>query len=85
MWTHVLECKNGAPIYKPNETAYLHCDSIGYGRGAVLNDCVEGRAFWGTTDIKEHITFKELKAVRCTIQAFLPELKGRRLLLHKDN
>ena len=36
-------------------------------------------------DLVEHITFKELKAVRCAIQAFLPELKGRRLLLHEDN
>jgi hypothetical protein len=36
-------------------------------------------------DIEEHITFKELKAVRCPIQAFLFELKGRRLLLHEDN
>jgi hypothetical protein len=51
----------------------------------VLNDCVEARGFWGMPDIEEHITFKELKAVRCAIQAFLPELKGRRLLLHEDN
>ncbi len=28
--------------------------------------------------IEEHIIFKELKAVRGAIQAFLPELKGRR-------
>ncbi len=36
-------------------------------------------------DIEEHITFKELKAVRCAVLEFLPELKGRRLLLHEDN
>jgi hypothetical protein len=36
-------------------------------------------------DLEEHITFKELKAVRCAIQSFLPELKGKRLLLHEDN
>ncbi len=28
---------------------------------------------------------KELKAVRCAIESFLLELKGRRLLLHEDN
>jgi hypothetical protein len=84
-WTHVPDCKNGAPIWKPIENAYLHCDSSGYGWGAVLNDCVEARGFWGLPDLGEHITFKELKAVRCAIQAFLPELKGRRLLLHEDN
>ena len=26
-----------------------------------------------------------MKAVRCAIKAFLPELKGKRLLLHEDN
>ena len=34
---------------------------------------------------EEHITLKELKAVRYSIQAFLPDLKGCRLLLHEDN
>ncbi len=28
---------------------------------------------------------KELKAVRCAIESFLPVVKGRRLLLHEDN
>jgi hypothetical protein len=36
-------------------------------------------------NLDEHITFKELKAVRRAIQASLPELKGKRLLLHEDN
>jgi len=44
-WTHVPDCKNGPPIWKPIENAYLHCDSSGYGWGAVLNDCVEARGF----------------------------------------
>ena len=51
----------------------------------MLNGCVENRGFLGMPDIEEHITFKELKAVRCAIQTFLPELKGRRLLVHEDN
>jgi len=36
-------------------------------------------------DVDEDITFKEFIALRCTIQSFLPELKGKRLLLHEDN
>jgi hypothetical protein len=32
-----------------------------------------------------HITFKKPKAVRCAIESFLTQLKGRRLLLHEDN
>ncbi len=51
----------------------------------MLNDCVEARGFWTSRDLPQHITFKELKAVRCAIHSFLPELKGRRLLLHEDN
>ncbi len=38
----------------------------------------------GQTPISAN-TFKELKAVRCAIQSFMPELKGRRILLHEDN
>jgi hypothetical protein len=33
----------------------------------VLNDCVEARGFWAMPDFEEHITFKELKDVRCAI------------------
>ena len=46
---------------------------------------MEARGFWTNPDLGEHITFKELKAVRCAIQSFLPKLKGRRILLHEDN
>ncbi len=35
-------------------------------------------------DLDEHVAFKELKAVRYAIQAFLPELKGKKILLHED-
>ncbi len=63
----------------------MHCDSSGYGWGAVLNNRVEARGFWEPQDRDEHVTFKELKAVRRAIQSFLPELKGRRILLHEDN
>lgn len=32
-----------------------------------------------------HITFKELRAVRLTVEHYLPQLAGRRVLLHEDN
>ena len=84
-WTQVPSRHNGAPIWKPVETAYLHCDSSSFGWGAVLNDCLEARGVWTGGDRQEHITYKELKAVRLAIKSFLPELRGRRLLLHEDN
>jgi len=67
------------------ETTYLHCDSNSFGSGAVLNDYAEARGFRSTPDTKQHITYKELKAINGAIQSFLPELKGRRLLLHENN
>jgi hypothetical protein len=76
---------NGRSIFKPVETAYLHCDSSSFGWGAVLNDHHEARGFWDPTDLKQHITWKELKAVRLAVLSFLPHLRGRRVLLHEDN
>ena len=34
---------------------------------------------------KLHITFRELRAVRYVVQAFLPMLRSRRVLLYEDN
>ena len=36
-------------------------------------------------DRLQHITFKELKAVRYAVMSFLPLLAGRQVLLHEDN
>jgi hypothetical protein len=36
-------------------------------------------------DEKQHITWKELKAVRLAVLSFLPHLAGRNVLLHEDN
>jgi hypothetical protein len=57
----------------------------GYGWGAVLNGRLEARGFWGPEDEKQHITWKELKAVRLAVLSFLPHLVGRNVLLHEDN
>ncbi len=63
---------NGASIFKAVKIAYIHCDSIGFDWGAILNDFVEARGFWSGSDKQERITYKELKAVRCAIKSFLP-------------
>jgi hypothetical protein len=72
-------------IHRPVESAYIHCDSSGHGWGAVLNGKLEARGFWGPGDEKQHITSKELKAVRLAVLGFLPPLAGRNVLLHEDN
>jgi hypothetical protein len=78
---------NGRSIYKPIETAYLHADSSDYGWGAVLNDDpnYQARGFWSATNRLPHIKWKELRAVRHAVKSFLPQLKGRHVLLQENN
>jgi hypothetical protein len=73
----VPEKHSGVPIFKPIDSSYLNCDSKGFGWGEVLNDGIETRGFYLGPDKLQHITFKELKAVRCAIESFLPKLRGR--------
>jgi hypothetical protein len=42
-WTHVLIHANAKNIHRPIDTSYIHCDSSGYGLGAVLNGTLEAR------------------------------------------
>eukprot|EP00873_Tetraselmis_striata_P033248 jgi/Tetstr1/453512/TSEL_040481.t1 len=83
--TAVPTQSNGRPIHRHVETAYVHCDSSGYGWGAVLNGRLETRGIWWAANERRHITWKELKAVRLAVESFLPHLAGRRVLLHEDN
>jgi hypothetical protein len=86
-WRTVPSQNNGRSIYKPVETAYLHADSSDYGWGVVLNDDpnYQPRVFLSATDRLQHITWKELRAVRHSVESFLPQLKGRQVLLPEDN
>eukprot|EP00873_Tetraselmis_striata_P012255 jgi/Tetstr1/432519/TSEL_021892.t1 len=46
---------------------------------------LEARGFWGAADERQHITWKDLKAVRLAVESFLPHLAGRHVLLYEDN
>eukprot|EP00873_Tetraselmis_striata_P010122 jgi/Tetstr1/430386/TSEL_020196.t1 len=80
-WTSVPSQSNSKPIHRPVETAYLHSDSSGYGWGGVLNGILEAQGFWSSADERQHITQKELKAVRLAVESTLPHLAGRNVLL----
>eukprot|EP00873_Tetraselmis_striata_P027757 jgi/Tetstr1/448021/TSEL_035322.t1 len=84
-WTSVPSQSNGKPVHRPVETAYLHTDSSSYGWRGVLNGRLEARGFWSSADERQHITWKELKAVRLAVESSLPHLAGRNVLLHEDN
>eukprot|EP00873_Tetraselmis_striata_P018116 jgi/Tetstr1/438380/TSEL_026946.t1 len=85
--THVLAQHNGRSMYKPVETAYLHADSSSYGWGDVLNNnnVYQARGIWYEDGRAPHITWKELRAVRHAVESSMPQLRGRRVLRHKDN
>jgi hypothetical protein len=86
-WRTMPDQQNGCSIYKPIETVYLHADNSVYGWEAVLNDnhACHARGFWYDSNRHQHITWKELRAVRLAIESFLPQLRGRNILLHEDN
>jgi hypothetical protein len=69
-------------IFRSPDTAYLHCDASGLvGWGGVLNGLYPARGFWRAGQKPLHITLKELKAVRFTVETFQASLHGRRVLL----
>jgi hypothetical protein len=74
-------------ISRNPKSAYLHADSSDYGWGAVLHDDpnYQARGFWNAPDRQHYITWKELRALRHAIKSFLPQLKGRNVLLPEDN
>jgi hypothetical protein len=76
---------NGRTIWTLADQAVLHCDSSTFGWGGVLNGRYPTRGLWTPAQAGLHITEKELRAVRLTVEAFLPHLRGRRVLLYEDN
>eukprot|EP00873_Tetraselmis_striata_P045992 jgi/Tetstr1/466256/TSEL_010812.t1 len=71
-------------MFRHVETAYLHTDSSSYGWGAVLNEnsSYQARGFWY---MSQHITQKELGAIRLAVESFMPQLRSHHVLLHEDN
>jgi Neuraminidase (sialidase) len=55
---------NGRSIFSTIKTAYSYCDNSSYGWGVPLNEQLEARGFWSAADQHQHITRKEMKAVR---------------------
>jgi hypothetical protein len=73
-------------IFRSPDSAYIHCDASGHvGWGGVLNGLRPARGFWRASQMPLHITLKELKAVRFTVETFAKDLAGKRVLLWEDN
>jgi hypothetical protein len=76
------------PIWLRPDTAVGHVDAGPRGWGGQLNGAqrlLPAAGFWGAADAAQHITYRELVAVRLFVLWYLEALRGRRLLLFEDN
>jgi hypothetical protein len=91
-WTRLsaTSSDNGMPIWPPSTSRTLYCDASGdVGWGAKLQagaSTLHANGYWiHGKEQDQHITWKELRAVRLSLQAFLPEVKNQHVLLWEDN
>jgi hypothetical protein len=87
-WVNFPQRWNGRAIWEIPTEGELHTDSSGRGWGAELalrGRVVPAYGLWGPNDLGLHITYKELKAVRRSLTAFLRYLPRHRILLWCDN
>ena len=91
-WTRLSATSpdNGLPIWPPATSRTLFCDASGEnGWGAQLHinaHPIHAHGYWLPGKEKEaHITFKELRAVRLSLLALLPEVQNQHILLWEDN
>jgi hypothetical protein len=77
----------GRDIWRPADSALGFVDAGPRGWGGVLSSPSRPpvAGFWSAPEAALHITWRELRAVRLFIAAYLPDLAGRRLLLREDN
>ena len=86
-WASFPSRWNGADIWAaPTEaTLYTDASDLGWGARLVSPIDLEARGPWTPTEAAQHITWKELRAVRFGVQSFLPHLVGRKVGLLEDN
>ena len=77
----------GRPIALLPFTAVGSVDAGPYGWGGQLwyQPLPPVAGFWLAWEAARHITWRELRAVRLFVLAYLPQLSRRHLLLHEDN
>ena len=84
-WTDLDKVHCSRAIYREATSATLFSDASMRGWGGVLNQKVICHGLWNKKEQEQHITELELLAVIRNVQALLPRLKSRRVLLLEDN
>lgn len=87
---HELHAENGTYIWPPSTSRTLWCDaSSSTGWGAQLRwngQTLHAAGFWKAgLEQSQHITWKELRTLRLSLTALLPEVQGQHVLLWEDN
>lgn len=87
---HALHAENGTPIWPPSTSRTLWCDASGStGWGAQLQwsgKTLHASGLWKAgAEKSQHITWKELRTLRLSLTALLPEVQGQHVLLWEDN
>jgi hypothetical protein len=70
----------------PGEIPSIHADSKSYGGGAVLNEnpACQARGFGYDGDRRQHIMWKDTRAVRHNVESSMPHMWRRNVLPHDD-
>jgi hypothetical protein len=84
-WANFGETDAERALWIPPTTQVLHTDAADEDWGAWLNLSTPARGFFNARDRKEHITLKELMAVRMAVQSFGEQIQGQHVLHWEDN
>ena len=84
-WAHLPEQHLQRAMYREATTATLYTDASMRGWDGVLNNTAFVHGIWTREQSSQHITYLELLGVLKSVQALLPRLKRRRVLLFVDN
>jgi hypothetical protein len=88
-WTDLPQTTkwHGRAIWQEPVAAVLYTDASDFGWGGLITSPLEvpARGFWSPEECTEHITWKELRAVRYSILSLLDYLQNKRVHLYTDN
>ena len=88
-WMDLEFLESSVPIQQPSPQLRLMTDASGDGWGGVLQlpsgVCLEESGVWPEELLVHSMNWLELKAILCSIQAFLPHLRGKCIGLLSDN
>ena len=84
-WADLRDQYLGRALWRSPDQAELHSDSSGFAWGGQLDYNLLAQGIWTLDEKRHHITVLELLAVLRNVQAFLPRLRSKTILLHEDN